>query len=415
MTAAPRLGRDFRWYLTGHAVSSWGSAFTLFAVPLLVYRLTGSAQALGTAVAVSFAPYLLFGLVLGAVVDRTDRKALMVRLELARAALLLIVPLLAVAGLLRVGTLYALSFLLTTMRIAFDAGRFAVVATLVGPDDLVAANGRLEAVSAAARVLGPVLAGAVVAVAPIVVCLVLDAVTYLVSAACLLAIRRPFRAPSPGRRPIAGVGPEIREGLRYVIRHPVLRTVSLMMVLANLVDAVTLALLVVLAKQQLGASDTQLAWLYAAGAAGVLALATLAPRLRAAFSFAQVAVGAQLGTGLLTVAFGLNRSYVGGLVLWALVCGLGATINIAATSLRQLIVPDRLRGRVMTVAAVLAWSAVPVGAVAGGVLTERFGPTAVCVAAGLLAVLVGAAFLNSPLRRADSSRQERADAAGSSV
>jgi MFS family permease len=406
MRVTPRLGRDFWWYLTGHAVSSWGSTFTMFAIPLMVYRLTGSAQALGTAIAVSFAPYLLFGLVLGAVVDRVDRKALMVRLEVARAALLLTAPLLDLAGVLGVGTLYALSFVLTTMRIAFEAGRFAVVANLVEPDDLVSANGKLEAVSAAARVLGPILAGGVVAVAPIVACLVLDAVSYLVSAATLLAVRRPFNAAPPERRHPRGIARDIREGLGYVVRHPVLRTISLMMVLANLVDAATLALLVVLAKENLGASGTELAWLYTAGAAGVFALATLASRLRAKLSFAQVAVGAQLGTGLLTVAFGLNRSYLAALALWAAICGLGATINIAATSLRQLMVPDRLRGRVMTVAAVLAWSAVPVGAVSGGMLAERFGPTAVCLVAGVTAFLIGIAFLNSPLRRADDHRLE---------
>src|SRR5207249_2747909 len=176
------LPRDFWYYLTGQAVSALGSAFTWFAIPLVVFRLTGSATALGATLAVSFAPYLLFGLVLGALVDRLDRKRLMVAVELARAAMLALLAVAGLAGTMHVVFLYAASFLVTTLRIAFDAGRFAAVATMARGEQLVTANARVESALAVARVVGPALAGALVAVLPVATAFAVDAASYLVSA-----------------------------------------------------------------------------------------------------------------------------------------------------------------------------------------------------------------------------------------
>src|SRR6266542_4258901 len=131
---------DFVKFWAGQTTSNLGSAFTLFALPLLVFTLTGSPLNLGVTMATSYLPYLLFGLVLGAWVDR---KRLMIATDLARAVVIALLPVLADLGLLRVWWVYAIAFVHASLAIAFDTAEFAAIPSLVErKQDLVAANGR---------------------------------------------------------------------------------------------------------------------------------------------------------------------------------------------------------------------------------------------------------------------------------
>jgi MFS family permease len=122
-----RLGRDFWCYFSGQAVSQLGSSFTLFAMPLLVFKLTHSATNLALTTAAEFVPCLLFGLLLGAVVDRFDRKRLMLGSDIAQALVIAVIPVLAIGGLLRVADIYAVTFVQSTLGITFDCGEFAAI------------------------------------------------------------------------------------------------------------------------------------------------------------------------------------------------------------------------------------------------------------------------------------------------
>src|ERR1700736_1134098 len=153
------LNSDFWKYWTGQTLSNLGSSVTLFALPLLVYKLTGSAINLGISGAANFLPYLLFGLILGAWTDRIDRKRMMISTDIARALIVATIPLLAVLGMLPVWWLYVVCFIHSTLTICFEAGQFATIPSLVNQDDLVTANGRIQASYAAAQIIGPLLAG----------------------------------------------------------------------------------------------------------------------------------------------------------------------------------------------------------------------------------------------------------------
>jgi predicted MFS family arabinose efflux permease len=185
-------------------------------------------------------------------------------------------------------------------------------------------------------------------------------------------IGRTFNAPRDSE-PRRAIRQDVAEGLRYVLRHPVLRNISAMMALINLVAATVYTQLVVFAKRQLDASDSQVALLYAAGSAGVVLLSLAAGPLRRRLSFSVAALGALALDGLLTVVLAATRWYPAALVLWAAISGLGIFFNINTVSLRQQIVPNHLLGRVISIAGVLAWSAIPVGALAGGWAVERSG------------------------------------------
>ncbi len=369
-TSSTKLNSDFWKYWTGQTISNLGSSVTLFALPLLVYKLTGSALNLGISSAADFLPYLLFGLLLGAWVDRVNRKRMMILTDIGRALIIASIPLLAALGLLSVWWIYVVGFIHSTLTICFEAGQFAAIPSLVKRDDLVTANGRIQASYSAAQVIGPLLAGLLVAVAPLSSLLLIDAFSFLVSAFSLALIRLSFNLSTTEKRPSTNIGQDVIEGLRYVLKHPVLRNISMMMALANFVATTAGAQVVLFAKHQLLANDTQVSLLYSAGSIGVVVLSLLAGPLRKRWSFSTVALGALMLEGVLTVAFAFMRWYWFALVLWALAAGLGILFNINTGSLRQAIVPNHMLGRVISIASVLAWSAIPLGSIVGGLAIE---------------------------------------------
>ena len=247
-----RLGRDFWFYFSGQAVSQLGGSFTTFALPLLVFKLTHSATNLALTTVAEFVPYLLFGLLLGAVVDRFDRKRLMLGSDIAQALVIAVIPVLAIGGVLRIADIYAVTFVQSTLGIIFDCGEFAAIPSLVGEQELVTANARIMAANNAGQILGPGLAGALVAFVPVASLLFVDAGSFLVSSGCLALIRRSFNAAAPARRPagsaVRALLADVREGLAYVWSNPVLRSISIMMALINLVAATADSQLVLFAR-----------------------------------------------------------------------------------------------------------------------------------------------------------------------
>jgi MFS family permease len=374
---------------------------TQFALPLIVFKLSGSAVALGTAAAMFTVPHLLFGLAIGAWTDRTDRKRLMIVVDILSALTIASVPVAAASGVLSVTWIIAVTFLISTLGIFFQASEFAVIPSLVAKDDLVSANGRVAASFSAATVLGPLIAGALLVTLPLESLLYGDAASFLVSAAALALVRTSFNAPM--RQRSTSIRQDIVEGLRYVLRHPVLRNISLMMALINVVQTTAWVQLVLFAKRELAATDSEVGLFFAASGAGAFVLGMLAGPLRTRFSFGNVALGALMLSGLLTVAMALTQSVWQGIAIWSFAAGLGLLFNINTGALRQAIVPNHMLGRVISIAMVLAWSANPIGAIGGGFLIERVGDVRVVYAAiGAITFLIALVFrIASPLGRAE--------------
>ena len=416
-----RLGRDFWFYFSGQAVSQMGGSFTTFALPLLVFKLTHSATNLALTTVAEFVPYLLFGLLLGAVVDRFDRKRLMLGSDIGQALVITVIPVLAIGGLLRVADIYAVTFVQSTLGIIFNCGEFAAIPSLVGEQELVTANARIMAANNAGQILGPGLAGALVAFVPVAGLLFVDAGSFLVSSGCLALIHCSFNAATPARRPagsaIRALLADVREGLAYVWSNPLLRSISIMMALINLVATTANSQLVLFARRALHAANSEIGFLYAAGAAGIVAVSLVAGPIRQRFSFAVTALGALVLAGLTMTAMALAGSYAAALVLWAASSGFGLLFNINTGALRQAIVPPRLYGRVASVAQVLAWSAIPLGSLAGAAAINLSGSvTGVYAVTGGLIAAIALAFAFSPVAHGDrylaEAAQRQAGSAG---
>lgn len=405
LKGARRLGRDFWLYFSGQSVSQLGSSFTTFALPLLVFKLAHSATSLAITTAATFLPYLLFGLVLGAVVDRVDRRRMMLRTDMARALVVAVLPVLSLLGVLEVWQIYVVTFVQSTLGILFGCGEFAAIPALVGEDELVTANARVMAMNNVGPVLGPTVAGALVALVPVAQLLFFDAGSFLVSACCLAAIQRSF---NEGMAPVSRVGSlvgsllaDVREGLGYVWRHPALRSISIMMALINFVYSTASAQLVLFAKRALHASNSEVGFLFACGAAGIVLVSLLAGPIRRRLSFAVTALGALVVSGLALTAMALVHSYPAALVLWGASSGFGLLLNINTGALRQAIVPPQLFGRVVSVAQVLAWSAIPLGSIAGAAAINASSVTTVYALIGVLSAAIALAFALSPVGKGD--------------
>ena len=275
--------RDFRRLWAGETVSLFGSEVTELALPLVaVLVLDAEAAQMGLLAAARFAPFLLVTLPAGAWVDRRRRRPVLIGSNLGRALLVGLVPLLAGLGLLRMGHLYAVAFAVGAFTVVFDVAYQSYLPSLVEREQLVEGNSKLQASASVARVGGPGLGGLLVQLVGAPRALLLDAGSYVVSAASLLAIRNREPAPVADRdgQPRARLRQEIGEGLAVTYRNPVLRSMAGLAATYNLFSQVIEALLVLYATRELGLSAGVIGLVISAGSIGALAGAALTGRLQ---------------------------------------------------------------------------------------------------------------------------------------
>ena len=387
--------RDFRKLWAGETVSLFGSEVTELALPLVaVLVLDADAGQMGLLAAARFAPFLLITLPAGAWVDRRRRRPVLIGSNLGRALLVGLVPLLAGLGLLRMGHLYAVAFAVGTLTVVFDIAYQSYLPSLVEREQLVEGNSKLQASASAARVGGPGLGGLLVQLVGAPRALLLDAGSYVVSAASLLAIRNREPAPAADRdgQPRARLRREIGEGLAVTYRNPVLRSMAGLAATYNLFSQVVEALLVLYAARELGLSAGVIGLVISAGSLGALAGAALTGRLERRLGVGPsliLAVVVECAALLLVpLASGPAAVTAGVLGLGFLGNGFGLGLsNVFAVSLRQAVTPDRLLGRMNASYRFLTYGAIPLGALLGGALGELLGLRA-AVAVGAVGSLL---------------------------
>ena len=399
MSATPR---DFWKFLTGQTISTLGSAFSAFALPLLVFQLTHSPLSLAITTITFALPHLLFGLFIGAWVDRVDRKRLMIAVDILLAVTVMMIPALAVSHQLNVWWVYGVQFTVSSLVLVFEQAEFTAIPSLVGSHDLVTANGRINATYQGSEVAGPAIAGAIANVVSVPALLVIDSISYLISAAALATIKVNFNRTDRAQKQATRIMAEIGEGIRYVLSHPVLRNISLMMMLFNLTNVTFYAQSVYYAKERLHTSNFELGLFFASGSVGAIAFSLLAGRLRKRFSFSTVVIGCLALSGACTIVFAAIPWLWAALPFLFLREGLSSLLNINTFSLRQAIVPDHMLGRVLSVAGVLAFSAMPIGSIAGAIVIERTHDIALVFGGiGVLMILIPLAFSFTALGHAD--------------
>jgi MFS family permease len=382
--------RDFRLLLAGQTTSQFGTQVSGVAVPLLaVLVLHASPFEVGLVSASSTLAFALIGLPAGAWLDRLRRRPVLVASDLVRAVLLASIPVAALLGALSIPQLVVVSLLAGAARVFFDVGYQSYVPTVIGRNRVLAGNSAMELLRASGQVAGPGVGGVLVSLIGAAAVLLVDAVTFVVSAGTLLAIRTREAAPEPAAtRP--RLLPQIRDGIAYVLRDPVLRALALCSALSNVAFAIASAVTIVFANRTLGLSAAAIGLLLAAGSVTVMVGAALTPRLAARFGSARIiwlslavtgplnllGVLAQPGWGVLLLLLGIAAGELGQIVY-----------AITSVSLRQQVCPERLLSRVNATMQVAIMGLFPLGAIVGGVLGNLVGPRLTLLVSGVVVLL----------------------------
>lgn len=394
---------DFVRLWAASTISVFGDFFTVFALPLLVFSTTGSALQTGLTLAAETVPYVVVSPFAGVLVDRADRRMILIVTRVAQFFLVGSIPAAAALGVLTMPQILAVAFLSGSVAVLFGAAALSAVPNIVVPEHLVAANAAQQLSFSIAALAGPPLAGVLVALTGSPEwALTVDAASFLVGAALLAAIRRRMQADRDPDASPATVMVDLREGLRYVWGHRLVRTAALLLFTFNVMLGGVLGQLVVYGRTELELADFPLSLLFAADGAGTLLAAGLAARLGRGRRMGRIVLGALPMTALcvcvLAVAPNLAVA-LGALVVFGAV---QTVMFVNLISLRQRIVPDRLQGRVNATARAVAVSGTPLGALLAGVLAEPFGVRAVFLGLAALAMINAAAAFATPLRTDDT-------------
>ncbi|MGW2478099.1 MFS transporter [Streptomyces sp. NPDC001665] len=369
---------------TAQTVSSLGDGITHAALPLIAFTLTRDPLALAVVTAAGTLPWLLFGVLGGALVDRWDRRRTMWVADTARAVLLAIPAVAAGLGLLSIPLLAAVAFLLGLGGLFFDTAATAYLPDLLSrdPAQLERANSRLRGTQTAmSGFAGPPAGSALLALGRAVP-LVADAVSFALSA---LLVRTLPAMPRPVPEARESLLKQARAGASYVFRNPLLLGLALRPAVGNIAFLAVETVLVIFAHDRLGIGTYGFGLLLTAEATGGLLGAAIASQLgrRLGTGTALTCTAAIEGLAILGLA-SASDPYVAGLALAVCGAAMGATM-VLGPSLRQAIVPGRLMGRVASTSRMLAMCAAPLGAFAGGWLATAYGiRTPLYTAAALL-------------------------------
>lgn len=395
---------DFLRLWAGETVSVFGSnvgtialqfaaVITLHATPLQMALLLVAEQSAG----------LLAGPLAGVWVDRLRRRPIMVGADLGRLLLLATIPLAHLLGMLGIGQLYVIAFLAGVLTACFDVAYQSYLPALVGREDVLEGNSRLNGSAAAAEIGGFGIAGVLVQVLTAPIAVLIDALSFLASAVAVLAIRTPEPAPPPDteRRRVRS---ELAEGVRTVARDPVLRALAGSHLTINFAFSLIGSVFLIFTTRTLGLATGLQGAIFAVGGVTSLLGAAAATRItrRSGYGSTMIVTLLVAGGGMLLIPLAHGAG------LFAVCCLLGQQLvtdfaeeifSIDAISLRQSVAPERLLGRVNASVNMLGWGAMLLGALAGGALGQAAGPRATLVTGACITALTALWLLPRPVRR----------------
>ena len=397
------LGGNFTRLWTAGAISNLGDGVVLAALPLLAASLSHSPTTVALVATAGTLPWLLFSLIGGAIADRVDRRRAMSVVDGFRFIAMGLLGFALVTDAESIPLLMIVSFSLGMAETVFDNASQAILPSLVADNLLETANGRLEGAQIVAnQFAGPPLGAWLFGLA-VSAPFFLDAASFGFAALLVLTLRGTFRAPREEATNTT-VRADIAEGLRWLFRHRLLRSLAIALGVMNLVGMAAMTILVLYAKDVLHLTNTQFGLLLTTEAAGAVLGSMMAARLAKRF-----------GNGVtLTVAITVSAASFLVPALWAQPVAVAASLaiggfgglvwNVLTVSMRQSLVPDQLLGRVNSAYRLFGWGTMPLGAISGGLIADAFGLRAPFLVAGIaalvLAVWISTRVTNRSINRA---------------
>jgi MFS family permease len=328
---------------------------------------------MGYLAAISGAPALLFGLLAGPWVDRFRRRTLMIVCDIARAAILLTIPIAALAGILRLPQLYVVSFVAGIFSVFFDTAFGSYLPSLITRRQLIEGNSKLTVSGSITGIAGPSLAGVLIQLVTAPFAVALDALSFLASAFFLYRIRR---REAKARSIRDSLLRQIIAGIGLIIRDRRLRAFACCLATSNLSSNIFFALYMLYGTSSLGLNAAQLGLAYGIGASGALLAATVTPKLSQRVGIGRATIiGAILGSmEVVPAAAATPNTAIVLLTLSSLIGNFGWVVfNINQASVSQAVTPRAYLGRMNATMAFLVAGMLPLGSLIGGVLGQTIG------------------------------------------
>lgn len=367
--------RDYMILWGGQLVSSVGSMVSELAFPLLILAVTHSPAAAGFATALRFGPYLLLMLPAGALIDRWNRKRVMICCDVGRALALGSIPLAATTGHLTLPLVFAAALVEGTLYVFFSLGEMAAIPQVVPPPQLAAASSQSQAASSVSQILGPALGGLLFSLGAGLP-FFLDAVSYACSVGSLVLIRSRFEVVHSTHAALSArqLWREVRDGGRWLWQQHALRSLALLTG-GLMACSAGYPLIVIVVAQRMHASSAAIGLVLAAGGLGGIVGALVAGPLLYRLPLGPLVVGLIWALALTWPPYAFAPN------LWVLAGILAVTFVVvppyfaAQFSYRMRVIPDALQGRVSSIYRLLAFGiGQPVGLIAAGALLQAFGP-----------------------------------------
>jgi MFS family permease len=409
MPHRPSLWRqgDFMKLWTGQTISQFGDEITGLAIPLLATLILHAGPLeFGILGVVRFLPWILFTLPAGVWVDRMRRRPILIGADLARAVLLISIPIAFVGGWLTMIQVYIVAFFAGTLEVFFDVAYQSYLPSIVERDELVEGNSKLELSRAASQVAGPTVAGFLIQAIQAPFAILFDAASYLAAAVFVGIIRREEVGPEP-HDPATGERPtmwqEARAGVGYVFSNRYLRSIAACTGTANLFSNMSGAVLILylVNEDALNLTPGRIGIIFALGNLGVILGALSGGRLAKRLGIGPTIIISAAVSGLATFAVPLapqdDPFWV--LVVGGFIVGFGVVVyNVNQVGLRQAITPDRMLGRMNATMRLIVWGTIPIGALIGGILGTVFDLVPVLWVSAIGASLSFLPVLLSPVR-----------------
>jgi len=396
----------FRRLWLAQSISQFGTQVTQLALPLVaILVLQASPFEVALLGGLAFLPYLLFTLPAGVWVDRLPRKRILVTADLGRAIVLALVPIAAVAHVIAMWQLYLVAFVSGSLSVFFDVAYQATLPEIVDRGRLAEGNSRLEISRSAAQVLGPGIGGALVGILTAPIAILVDAASYVGSAAFLFGLRptvpRPRRSTSDGAAGRSGLRHEMAEGLRFFRRSPILMSASGAILTLNFASNIGGSIFIVFIVRELGMTPAAIGLAFSLASLGTLVGAVIAQGLGRRLGVGPaILVMTILATGTQVLyAFATADTIFAMLVVIGWFQGISfMTFNVLGVSVRQSLTPAHLQGRVNATGRWLNWSAIPLVTLIGGVLGSVIGLRETVLVGALLGLLANIPLAMAPIR-----------------
>jgi MFS family permease len=368
---------DFLKLWTGQSISEVGSQVSQLALPwLAAVGLHASPFQFSLLGVLGFMPFILFALPAGVWVDRLRRRHILIVGDAARAALLVIIPILWATHELRIWHLLVLQFVIGVFTVFFDVAYQSYLPALVEREHLVDGNSKLQLTVGVAQVAGPNLSGVLIAAITAPYAIVVDAASFVVSSVFMTSMRHREEPPTyDSANPRPKMWPQVKEGLDWVVKHPWLRAIAACTGSSNFFSSTLFAIMLLYMVRVLHLSAYEVAAVFAVGSIGSIVASLATSRLNKWLGVGPTIVWTILISSVIGLAYPLApKSFPLPLLMVAnFGFGFGAVAyNITQVSLRQAITPERLQGRMNAAMRWIVWGTIPLGTLFGGGLATWF-------------------------------------------